>query len=102
MNRREFIRNAVSGLFVMKAAPIIFDLGANKRIYKTKYFTYTSMNSCGDYLLFCGYSTEQDAYRIGQQVSASTAIIGSRPNDHKVTSRTEGYTNVWDMKYDVA
>lgn len=27
MNRREFIRNAASGLFLMKAAPIIFDYG---------------------------------------------------------------------------
>jgi hypothetical protein len=31
MNRREFIRSAVSGLFIAKASPLIFDMGANRR-----------------------------------------------------------------------
>jgi hypothetical protein len=29
MNRRDFVRNAITGLFVLKAAPLIFDMGAN-------------------------------------------------------------------------
>jgi hypothetical protein len=38
LNRRDFIRNAVSGLFVAKAAPLVFDLAANTFRQKAPYY----------------------------------------------------------------